>query len=185
MTDPDEDVTIRIPEGSAWIELECAAWTARIRANPIADGIVNDPNQDELPFVDVIEVHGGLRDDPLVGASLTDVRAFTIDPDVKVRIAAAASRWNWDLRVQLALAADDDERVVLALLDHVDPYREVCELIVEGPHVAARRMLAGRNLLTELLERLADDADPPTAEAARRTLAARAARPPKDQGVTK
>jgi hypothetical protein len=170
-TDPDEVVTIAIPDGSPWIEIQATSWTARIRANPL-----HDDGHERLPFEDTIHVEGGLRDDPLEGASVTDVRAFAIDPDLQARLRAAASRWNWDLRVQLELAADEDERVVLALLDAVDPYREVVDVIIEGPHVAARRVLAGRNLLTVLLERLADDPDPVTAETARRTLATRRAR---------
>jgi hypothetical protein len=172
-TDPDEVVTLTIPAGAQWVEVETAAWTARIRATP-----PGDDGQHELPFVDTIHVEGGLRDDPIAGASLTDVRAFAMDPDLQTRLHAAASRWNWDLRVQLALAADEHERVVLTLLDAVDPYREVVDVIIDGSHVAARRVLAGRNLLTELLERLADDPDPVTAETARRTLAARCARTP-------
>ena len=65
---------------------------------------------------------------------------------------------------------------MLALLDAVDVGVEACELIIAGPHVEARRVLAARNLRTELLERLAADADPQTAERAASTLAERAAR---------
>ena len=174
LTDPDEAVAVVIPTDAPWIVVECAAWTARIRSGPFGDD--GAAEQLELPFWDTITCEGGLRPDPLPGATVTDVRAFALDPDLEVRLQAAASRGNWDLRVQLQLAVDDDERVVLALLDHVDPYREVCDKIIDGPHVAARRELAGRNLLTELLERLAADADPETAERAKRTLDARSGR---------
>ena len=109
----------------------------------------------QLWLFDAAAYAGGRFEDPLAGWPLADVRAFAIDVDLDVRLAAAASRWNWDARVQRVLATDPDERVVLALLDHVDPYVDVCELIIAGPHVAARRELAGRNLRTELLERLA------------------------------
>ena len=151
LTDPDEDVTIVIPPGAPWIVVVAAAWSARIRCVPFAHDGAGE--QLELPFWDTISCHGGLRPDPLPDASLTDVRAFAIDPHVEVRMRAAASRWNVDVRVQRVLASDDDEQVVLALLDHVDPYRDVVEVIIDGPHVAARRELAGRNLPTELLVR--------------------------------
>ena len=111
--------------------------------------------------------------DPLSGASVTDVLAFAVDPDVETRLWAAASRWNCDPRVQRLLAADPDEGVVLALLDNVDPGEEAARLIIEGPHVAARRVLAASNLPTELLELLAADVDPVASETARRTLAGR------------
>jgi len=110
------------------------------------------------------------RNDPLEGWPLVDVRALAIDPDVDVRVAAAASRWNWDGRLQRVLATDPDKRVVMALLDHVDPCAEICELIIDGPHVRARRELAGRNLPTTLLLALSHDADADAAKAALKTL---------------
>ena len=75
--------------------------------------------------------------------------------------------------------------IVLALLDHVDPYVEVCELIIAGRHVDARRELAGRNLRSELLERLAEDADPVTSAMAAAELARRAGRAVGVQGSTR
>lgn len=113
--------------------------------------------------------------DPFPGRTLTDLRAFALDPDVAVRIAAASSRWNWDVRLQRVLATDADLRVVLALLEQTDPYVEVCELIIGGRHVEARRMLAEQNLRTELLELLCDDPDDLVVAAAQRRLDARRA----------
>jgi hypothetical protein len=176
LTDPDERVTVVMPPAAPWIVIACAAWSARICSDwPVRSDAAE---QLELPFRDGIAVRGGLRPDPLAGSSLTDVRAFALDLDVEVRMSAAASRWNWDVRVQRALAVDDDERVVLALLDHLDPSREACELIINGPHVAARRELTGRNLPTDLLVRLASDADPVTADLAWSTMDTRAGHKP-------
>ena len=132
-------------------------------------GQLFDPDR----LVDPIHVEGGLRPDPLAGAGLRDVLALAQAPDAETRCAAAASRWNWDVRVQRLLAGDVDERVVLALLDATDPYVEACELIIDGPHVAARRVLAERNLRTELLQRLAVDRDAEARASARATLARR------------
>ncbi len=128
----------------------------------------------QLRLFDDTEYSGGRYKDPLADWPLSCVRALAIDPDLEMRLTAAASRWNWDVRLQRVLATDPDQRVVLALLDHVDPYVEVSELIIAGPHEAARRELAGRNVRTTLLERLADDPDPITRATALRALAQRA-----------
>jgi hypothetical protein len=138
--DPDEPVDVIIPHGGQWVIVECEHWQACIELLRPAAGSERW-EQLVLPFSDTITCHGGLRHDPMPGADVTDVLAYTIDPDVEVRLDAAASRWNWDRRVQLALAADPDERVVLALLDHVDPCREAVDLIAAGPHAEAHRVL--------------------------------------------
>ena len=105
-----------------------------------------------------------------------DVCELAKDSDPEVRMEAAASRWNWDLRLQRVLATDPDERVVRALLDHVDLTLEVFELIVGGRHVRLRRELAWRSdLRTELIERLAADDDRITRGRAASELARRAA----------
>lgn len=124
-------------------------------------------------FADVADVADVGCVDKVAGWELADVRALAIDPDPSVRIVAAASCWNWDVRLQRVLATDPDERVVLALLDQVDPGFEVCELIIAGAHATARRELAGRNLRDELLERLAFDTDPIASATATRTLGRR------------
>jgi hypothetical protein len=112
--------------------------------------------------------------DPFAGWQLTDIRALALDLDPKIRIAATASRWNWDVRVQVVLGTDPDERVVLALLDHVDPDIDVCRQIIAGPHIAARQELARRNLTGELLDLLAKDSDPTVRSTAAASIARRA-----------
>ena len=129
----------------------------------------------QLWLFDASAFGGRPYEDPLAGWSLSDVRAFAIDVDVELRLAATASRWNLDVRLQEVLASDPDERVVLALLDHVDPDLEVCRQLAHSPFVAVRRELAGRNLRTELLEVLAADADEITNSTARLALDRRCA----------
>jgi hypothetical protein len=111
--------------------------------------------------------------DDLAGMSLTDVKAFALDPDVQMRVLAARSRMNIDAGLQRILATDPDERVVLALLASVDPGMEACELIIDGPHVLARRDLARRSLVTSLLVKLAQDSDDQARCLAMEQLAAR------------
>ncbi len=110
------------------------------------------------------------RRDPFAGWELTDIRALALDPDPQIRIAATASRWNWDVRVQAVLSTDPNQRVVLALLDQVDPDIGVCQLIIAGPHIAARCELARRNLNADLLELLASDGDPQVRSTAEQTI---------------
>lgn len=124
----------------------------------------------QLWLFDVSGFTTGPRPDPFAGCQLTDIRALAIDPDPQIRIAAASSRWNWDVRFQQVLGTDPDERVVLALLEHVDPDIDVCRQIIAGPHTAARRVLAARNLRPELLHLLAADDDACTRELAAHTL---------------
>jgi hypothetical protein len=143
--DPDEPVDLIIPHGERWLVVECEHWQACIEP-VVSTAVTATWEQLMLPFSGTIECRGGLRPDPMPGAALTDALAYAIDPDVEVRLDATASRWNWDRRVQLALAADPDERVVLALLDHVDPCCEAVDLIVAGPHGAARQVLRERGL---------------------------------------
>jgi hypothetical protein len=127
----------------------------------------------QLSLFDASEYAGRAVEDPLAGWALRDVLALAVDVEPELRMLAASVRWNGDARLQRLLASDPEERVVLALLDRVDPGVEAAEIILAGPHVAARRELARRPLRTDLLERLANDADPVASAAARRTLARR------------
>jgi hypothetical protein len=111
--------------------------------------------------------------DELDGYSLSDVKAFAIDPDLSMRRLAASSKWNIDANLQRTLCADPDEGVVMTLLSQVDPSMEMCDVIIDGPHVCARRDLARRNLRTEILARLAGDVDATTSALASARLAER------------
>lgn len=111
--------------------------------------------------------------DDLEGCSLSDAKAFALDPDVGMRRLAALSNWNIDANLQRTLAADPDERVVMTLLSRVDPSVVMCDVIIEGPHVVARRDLARRNLRTEILVRLVGDVDATTSALAQARLAER------------
>lgn len=102
--------------------------------------------------------------------SLRDIRALAIDIEVGVRRMAALSRWVVDADLQMVLATDPDEQVVLNLLSQVDPHAEAVHLILTGPHSAARRELARRNLPTSILLALVDDSDEAVRESARTTL---------------
>lgn len=118
--------------------------------------------------------------DPFVRASmaqtcsLRQLRRMVNDPHIAVRAACAANPFVIDVDIQLALAGDAEAVVVHALLDHTDPYLDVCEVIIAGPHASARKRLAFRNLRTGLLERLAVDSHRAVATAAQATLAHRA-----------
>ena len=117
--------------------------------------------------------------DPFIRASmaqrcsLRQLRRMLHDSHIAVRAACASNPFVIDIDVQLALAGDAESVVVHALLDQVDPYRPVCDVIISGPHVAARARLAERNLAGDLLERLAGDPNPDVAAAAADTLAHR------------
>ena len=141
------------------------------RPSEFIQGQLFDPDL----LTDFIRVEGSLRADPIPGMSLSDVLAVASNADPDVRCLAVASRWNGDARVQRLLAVDSDEWVVRAFIDATDPGVEACELIIAGPHVSCRRVLAQRNLRGELLERLAVDSDAETRTAARATLARRRA----------
>lgn len=95
--------------------------------------------------------------------SLRQLRVLVTNPDPGVRRACARNPFNIDLDIQLALAADSDERVVHALLNRVDPYLEVMPTLLASPHVSVRRRLAHKNLLDELLVTLSNDDDPEVA----------------------
>ena len=95
--------------------------------------------------------------------SLRQLRILVTNPDPSVRRACARNPFNLDLDIQLALAADSDERVVHALLDRVDPYLEVMPTLLASPHVSVRRRLARKNLLDDLLVALSNDDDPEVA----------------------
>jgi hypothetical protein len=107
------------------------------------------------------------------GIPLSSLRAFALDPEVELRCAVARDPHNWDVGLQRVLATDPDERVVLTLLGQVDPAVEVTRLVIAGPHVEARRILAGRNLTTPSLLLLAEDDDAIARQRARATLTAR------------
>lgn len=111
--------------------------------------------------------------------SLSIAKRLTRHHDRAVRQALCRNPLVVDVDLQVALAGDPDEQVVLALLDAVDPYVETCEAIIDGPHPAARRILAHRPLTDALLGRLADDPHPVVAAQARLTLAERADRNPR------
>jgi hypothetical protein len=111
--------------------------------------------------------------DELAGWSLTSIRALALDPDVSIRRLAARSNMNLDARLQRTLCTDPDLSVVLTLLGRVDPGVEMVELIAAGPHVAARRDLARRNLTTPLLQLLAGDDDDVVRELAQARLVMR------------
>jgi hypothetical protein len=102
--------------------------------------------------------------------SLRDIRALAIDIDVEIRRMAALSKWVVDSDLQLVLATDPDEQVVLNLLSQVDPHAEANHHILASPHTLARRELARRNLATASLLALVDDSDEVVRTAARTTL---------------
>ena len=110
-------MSVAIPHHGARLEFRVDGLFAAVRSPQRPDA--EEPAR--LPFEGTIHVEGSLRPDPLAGATLADVRAYAVDPDRTLRLAAAASRWNVDARVQRVLACDPDEEVVLALLDDVDP----------------------------------------------------------------
>lgn len=173
-------VEIAMPADRNLILLRTDDWCAAVPALEPAEDVEQElartgPQEmlGQLRLFDLVSPERDVAFDPLAGWSLGDVRALAIDPDPEVRIAVAASRWTWDLGVQEVLASDPEVRVVLALLDHVDPSREVCEVIIDGPHVEARQVLASRPLSTALLERLVANDDPATSADAAAVLARR------------
>lgn len=101
---------------------------------------------------------------------LRDIRALAIDLDVEMRRMAALTGWAIDADIQRVLASDPDGQVVLNLLSQVDPHAEATHFILTGPHTAARRDLARRNLSTSTLLTLVDDHDEVVRSAARATL---------------
>jgi hypothetical protein len=115
----------------------------------------------------------GRRDRACREWTLSDIKAFALDPELHVRCFAAQSPWAVDADVQLVLAVDPEEAVVMQLLQSLDPCLEAVEVILAGPHREARRMLAGRNLRTELLLGLVDDTDHEVRNRAMATLARR------------
>jgi hypothetical protein len=114
--------------------------------------------------------------DELEGWSLTNVKALALDPDVKIRQLAALSNMNLDAGLQRTLCTDPAESVVLTLLSRIDPTVEMVHLIAAGPHIQARRNVARRNLMTPLLELLAEDNDTTTRELAQARLVTRGIR---------
>lgn len=117
--------------------------------------------------------------DPFVRAklarvcSLRQLRLLSKDNHVAVRAECAANPFVIDVDVQRTLAGDSDASVVHALIDHVDPCRDVVPILVRSPHVWVRLRLAYKNLATEFLEELAVDSHPNVARAARHRLDAR------------
>jgi hypothetical protein len=114
--------------------------------------------------------------DELEGWSLTNVKALALDPEVRIRELAALSNMNLDAGLQRTLCTDPAESVVLTLLSRVDPTVEMVHLIAAGPHIEARRNVARRNLMTPLLELLAEDNDTTTRELAQARLVTRGIR---------
>ena len=114
--------------------------------------------------------------DELEGWSLTNVQALALDPEVRIRELAALSNMNLDAGLQRTLCTDPAESVVLTLLSRVDPTVEMVHLIAAGPHIEARRNVARRNLMTPLLELLAEDNDTTTRELAQARLVTRGIR---------
>jgi hypothetical protein len=114
--------------------------------------------------------------DELEGWSLTSVKALALDPEVRIRQLAALSNMNLDAGLQRTLCTDPDESVVLTLLSRIDPTVDMVHLITAGPHIQARRNLARRNLMTRLLELLAEDNDTITSELAKARLVTRCIR---------
>lgn len=127
----------------------------------------------QLRLIALADVDPYRFEDPLQGWSLTDVRALALDPEVTVRRVAALSVWNWDIRLQEVLASDPDETVVMNLLSRVDPSISSTRLILDGPHPEARRALARRNLVSEILFGLIHDTDQEVQWSARKTLVRR------------
>jgi hypothetical protein len=120
----------------------------------------------QLRLIALADIDPHVFIDELVGWSLTNVKALALDPEVRIRRLAALSNMNLDAGLQRTLCSDPDESVVLALLSRVDPTVEMVYLIAAGPHVAARRNVARQNLVTPLLELLAEDEDATTRELA-------------------
>jgi hypothetical protein len=114
--------------------------------------------------------------DELEGWSLTNVKALALDPEVRIRELAALSNMNLDAGLQRTLCTDPAESVVLTLLSRIDPTVEMVHLIAAGPHIQARRNVARRNLMTPLLELLAEDNDTTTRELAQARLVTRGIR---------
>ena len=114
--------------------------------------------------------------DELEGWSLTNVKALALDPEVRIRELAALSNMNLDAGLQRTLCTDPAESVVLTLLSRVDPTVEMVHLIAAGPHIETRRNVARRNLMTPLLELLAEDNDTTTRELAQARLVTRGIR---------
>jgi len=106
--------------------------------------------------------------------SLRQLRALAQDENLSVRAQCAENGFIIDLDLQLMLAMDPEPVVIHAMLDRVDPYREVVEVLVDSPHRSVRARLATLNISTELLQRLAGDTDEKVSGIARTRLEQRA-----------
>lgn len=115
------------------------------------------------PFSDV-------RCDLAAYGSLALLRKAAIHPDPAVRYAATFNRYVVDVDVQNTLAGDIRHEIVEALIERVDLGREAIQIIIDGPHVDARLMLAQRRIGTELLAQLAEDEDIEVRDAATAAL---------------
>lgn len=89
--------------------------------------------------------------------SLVALKSFATDPVPEVRAAVTLNQLIVDADVQSTLAADPDERVVLALLHSRTPHRAACEQILRSRHSQARALLGSRRLSAGLLHLLEID----------------------------
>lgn len=94
-----------------------------------------------------------------VTGPLGALRALVHDPDPRVRYGVLDNPFVVDADIQAALAADPDPEIVVGLLQRVSPTPEVCRIVMEGPHVEARRVLARMRIGGDRLKALAHDAD--------------------------
>lgn len=94
-----------------------------------------------------------------VSGPLGALRALVLDPDPRVRHAVLDNPFVVDADIQAALAADPDPEIVVGLLQRVSPTPEVCRIVMDGPHIEARRMLARMRIGGDRLKALAHDAD--------------------------
>lgn len=95
---------------------------------------------------------------------------LTQDHDVRVRFSILSNPAVVDHRVQRTLADDPDPRVVVGLLNRISPSRETSLAVIAGPHVEARRVLAGMRLHRDVYCALSEDDDLVTRMIAGRAL---------------
>lgn len=101
------------------------------------------------------------------------LRALVHDPDPRVRYGVLDNPFIVDADIQATLASDPDPQIVVGLLQRVSPTAEVCRIVMDGPHVEAKRVLARMRIGSERLQVLAHDDDLVTRCIARARLDAR------------